>query len=277
MRHGFDRQVDKSIFGYPVWLCLCGARHPDRDALDAHLQENRMRMFTPLGVTAEHIAALIDADAANRPRSRQQAIGPSGIGDPCPRRIGYTLTATPAAVRGGDQLPAWIGTEAHTGMERITTGHPDWESEHKVTIPDPELGDIHGTADAYHKPSATIVDWKFVGAAAMKIYTRHGPGQQYRTQAHLYGLGMSLQGYTVDHVAIVFIPRAGLSSGIHVWSEPYSDTVAGQALDRLAAIRTITAVEGPAGLPASPDAKCDWCPWHTPGAVDLAASCPGHT
>jgi hypothetical protein len=230
--------------------------------------------FTPLGITAEHIAALIDHDAHQRPRSQQTAIGPSGIGDPCPRRIAYTLTHTPPTNPGGDQLPAWIGTEAHAGMERITTRHPDWESEHRITINDPHLGTINGTVDAYHTPTATIVDWKFVGATAMKKYKTSGPGQQYRTQAHLYGLGMSLQGYPVANVAIVFIPRAGLSSQIHVWTEPYSDTIAGNALDRLAAIQTITTAEGPATLPTSPDANCAWCPWHQPDRD--GPGCPGH-
>lgn len=36
-RHGLDRLVHPAVYGYPVWLCLCGARYASRDELDLHL------------------------------------------------------------------------------------------------------------------------------------------------------------------------------------------------------------------------------------------------
>jgi hypothetical protein len=231
--------------------------------------------FAPLGITSALVADLINTDHNTRPRSQQQTIGPSGIGAPCARQIGHTLRNTPRQA-AGDMLPAWIGTEAHAGMARILEHHPDWWPETPITIDDPELGTITGTADAYHLPTRCVVDWKFTSTAQITKYKANGPGPQYRTQAHLYGLGLSIAGTPVERVAIVFIPRSGLTSGIHVWEEPHNPDLAGQALDRLAAIRTITLALGPAHLPTSPEANCDWCPYHQPGTTDLDTGCPGH-
>jgi hypothetical protein len=157
-------------------------------------------------------------------------------------------------------------------MQRILTGLPDWETEIGVELTG--YG-IHGTADAYHRPTGTVVDWKFVGYSSLKGYRDNGPGPQYRTQAHLYGCGLALAGREVDHVAIVFIPRSGLSSGIHVWSEPYDPGVVEAAMARYDAVQTVVGAVGPAGVPTA-DANCSWCPWHDPQTPDLDRACPGH-
>lgn len=228
--------------------------------------------FASLGVTPNMIADLIRDDDANKPRSQQVAVGPSQIGTPCDRQLGYAVTGTPkVSGSGGDPLPRWLGTEGHAGLERILTMHLDWETEFRVTIP---AYDISGNVDAYHIPTGTVVDFKFVGAASMSKYKATGPGQQYRTQAHLYGLGLSLTGRSVANVAIVFIPRSGLASNIHVWSEPYDEAVTEAALRRYEAVKLIASNIGVGDL-ATADAPCDWCDWFKPGSTDLTAGCPG--
>ena len=229
--------------------------------------------FNNLGVTADMVAALIAADDAAKPRSRQAAPGPSQLGTLCARQLGYTIAEVPKASGGGDPLPRWVGTEGHAGLQRILAGNPDWTTEHQIELPG--YG-IRGHVDAYHLHSGTVVDWKFVGAKSMAGYRKNGPGQQYRWQAHLYGTGMALQGHDVRHVAIVFIPRSGLTSGIHVWTEPYDPNVTEAALARYEAVTTVLAAPGGLGMLPTADAPCDWCKWHDTHSTDPGRSCRGH-
>ena len=230
-------------------------------------------LFVSLGVTAEMVAALITDDSTSRPRSKQRTIGPSGLGNPCQRRLGYQHLNVEPASHGGDPLPAWVGTEVHKGMERILEPLDDWTAEIRVYFPG---YDIYGTADAYHHPTGTVVDWKCTGAATITKVKANGPGQQYRTQAHLYGCGLAMQGHDVRNVAVVFIPRSGITAGIHVWTEPYDEQVVEDALRRWEAIGTVADAYGPAAL-GTADGPCNWCPWWQPGAPDITKGCPGHT
>ena len=107
-------------------------------------------------------------------------------------------------------------------------------------------------------------------------YKANGPGPQYRTQVHLYGLALALTGRDVDRVGIAFIPRAGLSSGIHLWAEDLDEQVCDDALRRWDAIVQVADTLGPAAAPTSGDARCDWCPYYDPGGTDPATSCAGH-
>lgn len=229
--------------------------------------------FTSLGITADMIAALIAADDAGKPRSQQVAPGPSQLGTLCARQLGYTIAEVPKVSSGGDPLPRWVGTEVHSGMERILNGHPDWTTEHRIELPG--YG-IRGHVDAYHEPTGTVVDWKAVGVGSLRKYKADGPSQQYRWQAHIYGTGMALQGHDVRHVAIVFIPRSGLTSGIHVWSEPYDPAVTEVALARYEAVTTVLAAPGGLAMLPTADAPCDWCPFRDPQTTDPGRSCPGH-
>lgn len=227
--------------------------------------------FTPLGIQAADIANLIAQDSATRPRTLQTAPGPSVIGTPCQRKLGHTILATPKT-NTGDPLPSWIGTEAHNGMARILDPHPDWESEIPIRL---DAYGIGGTCDAYHRPSRLVLDFKFTSPKAITAYKANGPGAQYRTQVHLYALGLQLAGYPVDTVAVAFIPRSGMTTGIHLWTEPYDETVCEAALRRYEAIHTVAEALGPAALDTA-DNHCTWCPWHDPQATDLSQTCPGH-
>ena len=223
---------------------------------------------------ATDIRRLIADDSARNPRTLKAGPGPSSIGHPCPRHLAHLIANTPKISQGGDPLPAWVGTEGHAGMERILSGLPDWETEIPVT-----LGGygITGTTDAYHRPTKSVYDWKFVGVGPLRKYRADGPGQQYRWQAHLYGCGLSLAGYDVETVAICFIPRSGMSTDIHIWSEPYDPQIVETAMARYDAITTITRQLGPASVPTGPakDLNCDWCSWYLPAATDLTEACPG--
>lgn len=239
----------------------------------------------PLKRTLTQIITTHDND---RPRSLQKTIGPSGVGEPCTRKLAYMLNQAPGAGgSGGDPLPAIVGTAAHTWMaeallaDNIRNGVSRWIVEQTIPIRPPLVP--KGSFDAYYIPTRTVLDWKFPGATKFKEYTRSGPGDVYRTQAHVYGYGCEERGLPVEEVAIAFLPRAGQLRGMHVWSEPYDRTVAVEALDRVERVHRISleldVTNHPGGFrefPKTPGAPCRWCDWFTPGE-DTGITCPGDT
>jgi hypothetical protein len=214
-----------------------------------------------------------------RPRARQAAIGISEIGNPCARRHLYKLTNTPKTNTGGDPWPAIIGTAVHTYLDQAFGGHPDWITDQHVTIPTTDGGSIGGTIDLYHQPSGTVIDHKVVGTSSLKRMRQDGPGPQYRTQVHLYGLGMQLAGHTVTTVAIMAWPRAGQLKDAHYWSEPWDPDLCDLALNKLASLQAVATMFGdqaPARTPGT-ESHCMYCPWFMPAATNPSEACPGPT
>lgn len=239
-------------------------------------------------VSRDYLATITDA-ITNHPRSLQKAIGPSEIGDPCDRRIGYKLLQHPER----PQQPNWlatIGTGVHSWLEeqfdqasyRMVVGGADeerWLTETRVTVGYvPGLGFIEGSCDLYDRHTATVIDHKIVGPTALKKYKAAGPGDQYRTQAHLYGQGWAARGHRVERVMIAFLPRNAPLDGAYLWSEPFDPQIAQQGLQRLARIHGAIAAVGPAVLAALPiaDAHCGHCPFLAIGSTDPTRGCPGH-
>ena len=232
-------------------------------------------------ITTSMIADLIAGHDQNRPRSKQRAIGPSQIGGPCPRRLGYQIAGVPEVNQCGLNLAPWIGTAAHEQMAKVLEAHPDWRSEMVVTIPDTEhlsgTGQpIRGTADAYHAPSKTVVDWKFTADSTINNTRLRGePDLAYSTQVQLYAYGLTRTGVPVNDVAVVFLPRSGNPRQMHVWTAPYDEQIAQAALERLASIRLLAEQGMFAELPTA-QYFCESCPWYLPASTRLDEACPGH-
>ncbi|MFF9129154.1 hypothetical protein [Streptomyces sp. NPDC014806] len=244
---------------------------------------------------AERIAALIVDTAHNAPRSLQKRLGPSEVGDPCERRLSYKELDWPQARDDQDPAASIIGTGFHTWMEEAFTrrqtampdGRPRYKVEERVTVYDHpvEATAVVGSSDLYDRATGTVWDWKLVGVSSLDEYRRKGPGPQYRTQAHLYGLGQENAGETPRRVAICFVGRYH-ELRVHVWTEPYNRQVAEEGLARLARIRArLVAPDAAAAnydhawwsqIPTSELAKCRFCPWFKPGSEDLTVGCPGH-
>ena len=244
-------------------------------------------------VTAAYEAtmAAIRAKIAGHPRSLQKRIGPSEIGNPCDRRIGYKLLGQPERERGDAWKPT-VGTAVHAWIEKaiddedlarvvaargqITDEDLHWLTEKRVTVGYLADGtEITGSADAYHRPTRTVIDHKIVGVASLRDKKANGPGEQYRVQAHLYAAGFVMAGIPVDDVAINFLPQNGNLTDGWWWSEPFDFAIAAGAITRLRAIEAhVRATGGVEGLPAV-EAWCNFCPFHTPGSQDLRAGCPG--
>lgn len=227
----------------------------------------------------------------HHPRSLQKRIGPSEIGSTCDRRIGYKLLRQPEKPRGDAWKPT-VGTAVHTWIQEalddddqrlviasgglIDDNQLTWITEARVTVGYLADGtEITGSADAYHRPSRTVIDHKIVGVASLRDKKANGPGQQYRVQVHLYAAGLVMSGTPVDHVAINFLPQNGNLTDGHWWTEPFDFAIAADAIGRLRAIEAhITRTGGVDGLDAA-DAWCAFCPFHLPGSTDLQAGCPG--
>jgi hypothetical protein len=224
---------------------------------------------------------------SDQPRSKQTRIGPSELGIPCDRWMSHKLAGTPEVnTRHAPWLPT-IGTAVHAWIEdvfslanlpAIAAGQPPrWLLETKVSVGTVAGVDITGHCDLYDTLTATSVDWKTTGPTRLKHYQRHGPGQQYRVQGHLYGRGWQRAGHPVERVAIAFLPRNAELDQTVWWSEPYDEQVALDALARAEVIGMANIALGSAAPAAmgTTDANCGFCSWFAVGATDLTKACPG--
>src|SRR5207249_3035326 len=101
----------------------------------------------------------------------------------------------------------------------------------------------------------------------------------YRVQVHTYGYGARLRGEEIEHVAIVGWPReAGSIKGLHVWTEPYDESIAIEALARVDRIAEEVQEHAEAFAPLAiaavfPTADdCRFCPF----ATKTNQGCKGH-
>jgi hypothetical protein len=225
----------------------------------------------------------------NHPRSLQTRIGPSEIGHPCDRRLGYKLAGAPE-VNTNRGLP-WkptIGTAMHGSVQEFVARFLSADNEtgrvgprYMLELP-VDIGEINGevitgNCDLYDRKTATVIDYKFVGGTQLRKYRENGPGDQYRIQAHAYGRGWARKGYPVRDVGVWFLPRDQEFRQHHFWSEPYDEQVVIDALERADGIAKLATALGPAAAPLleTADAYCPGCPYFKPGSTDLTRSCAG--
>lgn len=223
------------------------------------------------------------------PRSRQRAIGPSEVGDPCDRRIAYRIAGVDPVNVEGDPWPAIVGTSIHAWLERAVTryqrerGDQGWLTEARVRPNDM----VSGSSDLFHVPSGTVVDWKTTNAETIKKLNRGGaPSPAYVTQINLYGLGHERAGREVKNVCLVYLARSGWLNDAFVWHAPYDREIATKALDRLYRIGfqliDLDIERHPENfasiLPTAGDG-CVWCPmFNRDMDPEISASqlgCPG--
>lgn len=252
----------------------------------SHLPPATDRRGTPPNTLATELRGVIENAILEAPRSKQVAIGPSEIGHPCQRRIGYRLLG----VDKTNDTPGWrptVGTAVHAWLaetfimaeQERRKDDPDaprrWLIEHRVDVGD----DITGSCDLFDRETRTLIDWKIVAATTLRSAKIDGPSEQYRTQVHAYARGWTRRGVDVDNVGIFYLPSSGELYEGHLWTEPYDEDIAINALERLARIRALTAAFGTKALSAlptdTPERLCRYCPWHLPASTDLAAACPG--
>jgi hypothetical protein len=214
-------------------------------------------------------------EAARRaPRSQQAQLGASEYGIECARRLAFKLFAYPE-LNDNDGWYSTLGTALHTWLsEALRADGPRWMTDVRVRSP------VLGTLDAFDLVTNTVIDFKLTGRASLAKYRKHGPGEQYRTQVHLYGDGMVALGACVEHVAIAFFGRCDPLDALYVWSQPYDPAVGLAARQRLATITELGVALDLEGHPEriaqipTADSFCNFCPHFS--RTD-PAGCPGHT
>lgn len=223
-------------------------------------------------------------DAARRaPRSQQVALGPSEIGEPCARQLGYKLMRHPSSNADSDPWPSIVGTAVHSWLADAFTaantrlGRIRYLVEQHVTIRD----GLTGTCDLYDADHGRVIDHKVPGATSLADAKKRGPRAGYRAQIHLYAYGFARLGLPVREVVLAMYPRGGLLSGLWVWTEPYDQSVALAALARhdaiLEAVSTLDVAEHPERyrlLPRETGHHCTYCPFWAAGP-DTGDGCPG--
>jgi hypothetical protein len=270
----------------PLTCTVCG------QALDAvHVDIGTHPMCDPEPVAAEPPPStvaelrgiLVDYEAGSD-RSRQTTIGPSEIGVPCDRRLAYRARGIVGHHDGRVKWAPLQGTAMHVTIAAALTadnarlGRERWLVEQRVW-PD---AIIRGSCDAYDTDTGMVIDWKLVGTSSLTKYRRHGPGQQYETQAHMYGLGWQRAGRTPRWVRVVFLPRTHDYEAAYEWTAPYSRRTAEAALDRLYRLiqlgHDIGVDTDPAqwaAIPATPGDACRYCPYLRRGGPADDTGCPG--
>lgn len=228
---------------------------------------------------------VIRAAADRNPRNNQVELGMSEMGEPCARRLAYRMLGHPQTNVTQDPWPSLVGTAVHAWLaenfgaveEFMPDGRPRYVIEQRVTA-----GGIFGSADLLDRKLATLIDWKLPGPTGMTRYRGGHISPTYRVQSHGYGVGYRAAGETVNHVAIVFLPRGGNLADLHVWSEPLNEQLVDDALGRVSAVLGMLGeldVEAHPKryslIPTEPSPLCGWCPWHLPRSSNPAIGCPG--
>jgi hypothetical protein len=243
---------------------------------------------------------LIDYEA-NRPRSMQKELGPSELGTPCQQQIARKLAGAP---RRQITEPTWApfqGTAVHASMEHVVAywnaqlGRERWLAEDRLVVADALPGvdggpalypAVEGNGDAFDQDFGMVVDWKHTGVSARrKLETakrlgkppREQVSQDYRVQAHLYGLGHANKGRPVKYVRLVLLARSHDYDESQEWTEPYDERIALWALNRYWDVVDQLHQHGLDGVPAAPsNDACHWCPFHRPGLATDLDGCRGH-
>lgn len=223
------------------------------------------------------------------PRSKQQAIGPSELGDPCDRRLAYRIAGATPVNLSTDPWPAIVGTSIHDWLEKAINKYQSsvedlsYMTELRV-YPDPM---VKGRSDVFHVKTGTVVDHKTTGADGMRKVRKGVISQGYRVQINIYGLGHRRAGRDVKRVALAFYPRSGWLDDLYVHVEPYDEQIALDALARMyrLADELIDAdIENNPhrfqNFEASPGDSCVWCPFYNKNLIDIdtpasGKGCPG--
>lgn len=215
-------------------------------------------------VIADRLREMVRRHDAGAPRTQQRQIGPSELGDPCTYCLARKILGLPEERTFDDPWCAYIGSATHNSLAdaaEFENRHHDgtWSTEVRV-YPDDEVLPKGGNADLYDDAAQLVIDHKVVSRDRRLMFKAKGPGEKYRRQIHLYGLGFTRIGLPVQRVAIAFWQRGGRLSDLTVWTEPYDPSVATDALDRYRNLRTLCGTHGEALLPLLPsDPSCFTC------------------
>lgn len=184
----------------------------------------------------QEFLTLID-DSRSR-RSLQKAVGPSEIGG-CRRRLWHRIQQTPAC-NDTLQMAAWMGTAIHQRLERAVKSVDPFESRYLTEVAVEHEG-LTGHVDLYDKESREVIDWKTVTRRKLTDF----PAESQVQQVQVYGYLMVANGFAVDAVTLVAIPRDGNELHVKFHTEGYDEAIALDAIARLREVESLAVAPAP--------------------------------
>jgi Domain of unknown function DUF83 len=167
--------------------------------------------------------ALREADSV-KDRSVQVEIGASSVGG-CRRQAWHIINQTPKTNHDTENLSAILGTAIHHTIQEALLAldlfGEDFLIEQEFSVPE-----LKGHCDFYSRSAKLVADWKTTTLKGLAKF----PSAQQKMQVQLYGHLLTQNGYEVEQVALVAIPRDGKMSDIKVWQAPYDQAEADQGL-----------------------------------------------
>jgi hypothetical protein len=180
-------------------------------------------------------------------RDKQVEIGASSIGG-CRAQAWHIINQTPTTNHDTENLASLMGTAIHSiieeAMRRYDLFGDDFILEKELN------GVIKGHCDFYSQKNKFLADWKTVTLEKMKGGWK--PTKQQKIQVNLYAYLYIQEGYEVETVALVAIPRDGRKRDIQVWQEPYNEKY---ALEGIAWLEEVKKMDS-APLPERPKFFC---------------------
>ena len=201
-------------------------------------------------------------DTSESERSLQRDIGPSEIGG-CRCRVWHRLQNDPP-VNDTLGMAAFMGTAIHEKIERRLR---DLNDDRYMVEVEVEFNGLMGHVDVYDRVGREVIDWKTITLKKSRFFA----SDQQWLQVHLYGLLLTENGFPVDTVSLVGIPRDGSERDVVVRSEPWNRVVAEEGLLWLESVRGELFAPEP-GMPVSfCESYCQF--WSDSGVV----GCPGQS
>lgn len=159
-------------------------------------------------------------------RSNQTAVGPSEIGG-CRRKVWYRLNGY-KGTNSTLKLAAIMGTAIHDYIQESFKRQDPFGERYLLEV-EVESNGLMGHVDLFDMQNKEVVDWKTTKIKNISNF----PSKQQRWQVQLYGWLLSQNGYEVNTVTLVAIPRDGDERDIVFYSEPYDPAIATEARDWL--------------------------------------------
>ena len=179
-------------------------------------------------------AALSEAEST-RDRSVQIEIGASSIGG-CKAQAWHIVNQTQKTNHDTEKLASMLGTAMHTLISEAMANYDVFDDFviEKELVTD----ELKGHCDFYSRSQKLVADWKTTTLKGLAKF----PTPQQKMQVNLYGYLLTENGYEVEQVALVGIPRDGRTADIRVWQDKYSPY---QAQKGLAWLKEIKAMDSP--------------------------------
>ena len=210
-------------------------------------------------------SALVENDKA-RDRSQQVELGASSVGG-CRRAAWQIIHQKPKTNFNTESLAAIIGTALHAtiaeAMSNIDPFGDDLLIEQGFKTPD-----LKGHVDLYVKSTKTVIDWKTTTKKKLSTF----PSEQQMMQVNLYGHLLEANGYEVENVALVAIPRDGRMQDVKVWQAPYKPEIAQYGLSW---VRDLQEIISPPAPEKSFRFCKDFCEYYNPNAQAEGIGCEG--